>query len=64
MFCACLMFPRFSPYEWEPPNSCNPQEDEVTTQFTFRNALWFSIGSLMQQGWFQWPICLRRNISF
>ncbi|NP_001191543.1 glutamate receptor subunit protein GluR7 precursor [Aplysia californica] len=41
---------RFSPYEWCNPHPCNPDTDEVENQFTVMNSLWFTIGSLMQQG--------------
>lgn len=41
---------RFSPYEWCNPHPCNPDTDEVENQFTILNSLWFTIGSLMQQG--------------
>ncbi|KAL8564050.1 hypothetical protein ACOMHN_016339 [Nucella lapillus] len=41
---------RFSPYEWCNPHPCNPDTDEVENQFTIMNSLWFTVGSLMQQG--------------
>lgn len=41
---------RFSPYEWCNPHPCNPDTDEVENQFTILNSLWFTVGSLMQQG--------------
>ncbi|KAL5010168.1 hypothetical protein ScPMuIL_012473 [Solemya velum] len=41
---------RFSPYEWCNPHPCNPDADVVENQFTILNSLWFTIGSLMQQG--------------
>lgn len=41
---------RFSPYEWCNPHPCNQDTDEVENQFTILNSLWFTIGSLMQQG--------------
>ena len=41
---------RFSPYEWYNPHPCNPDSDMVENQFTLLNSLWFTIGSLMQQG--------------
>ena len=41
---------RFSPYEWYNPHPCNPDSDVVENQFTLLNSLWFTIGSLMQQG--------------
>jgi len=45
----CLLA-RVSPYEWDNPHPCNPDSDMVENQFTFLNSLWFTIGSLMQQG--------------
>ncbi|XP_041354754.1 glutamate receptor ionotropic, kainate 2-like isoform X2 [Gigantopelta aegis] len=41
---------RFSPYEWCNPHPCNEDSDIVENQFTILNSLWFTIGSLMQQG--------------
>jgi len=41
---------RFSPYEWANPHPCNDDSDLVENQFTILNSLWFTIGSLMQQG--------------
>ncbi|XP_053396130.1 glutamate receptor ionotropic, kainate 2-like [Mercenaria mercenaria] len=45
-----FLIARFSPYEWENPHPCNNESEEVENQFTVLNCLWFSIGSLMQQG--------------
>lgn len=41
---------RFSPYEWYNPHPCNEDGDVVENQFTICNSLWFTVGSLMQQG--------------
>ncbi|XP_033212072.1 glutamate receptor ionotropic, kainate 2 isoform X2 [Belonocnema kinseyi] len=41
---------RFSPYEWENPRPCNGQTEAIKNEFTLLNSLWFTIGSLMQQG--------------
>ncbi|KAF5280601.1 hypothetical protein FQA39_LY05249 [Lamprigera yunnana] len=41
---------RFSPYEWDNPHPCNSDPDVLENQFTLMNSLWFTIGSLMQQG--------------
>jgi hypothetical protein len=46
---------RFSPYEWYNPHPCNPDSDIVENQFTIMNSLWFTIGSLMQQGKYFYP---------
>ncbi|KAK0084291.1 hypothetical protein PV325_007314 [Microctonus aethiopoides] len=40
----------FSPYEWENPHPCNAQSDVCENEFTLLNSLWFTVGSLMQQG--------------
>ncbi|KAJ6219803.1 hypothetical protein RDWZM_005615 [Blomia tropicalis] len=41
---------RISPYEWVSPHSCDPDPLELENQFSIGNSLWFTIGSLMQQG--------------
>lgn len=41
---------RFSPYEWDNPHPCNRDSIILVNQFTMINSLWFTIGSLMQQG--------------
>jgi glutamate receptor, ionotropic, invertebrate len=41
---------RFSPYEWQNPHPCRPNSGIVENQFTLSNSMWFTIGSLMQQG--------------
>ena len=41
---------RFSPYEWFNPNPCVEEAGVVENQFSVFNALWFTIGSLMQEG--------------
>ena len=41
---------RFTPYEWQNPHPCNPDSGVVENQFSMLNSLWFTIGSLMQQG--------------
>jgi len=41
---------RFSPYEWRNPHPCSPDRDIVENQFSLPNSVWFTIGSLMQQG--------------
>ncbi|OTF78230.1 kainate-selective ionotropic glutamate receptor-like protein [Euroglyphus maynei] len=41
---------RISPYEWEAPHGCDPEPTELCNQFSIGNSLWFTIGSLMQQG--------------
>ncbi|VEL10091.1 unnamed protein product [Protopolystoma xenopodis] len=41
---------RFSPYEWYNPHPCNVDSNLVENNFNMLNSLWFTIGSLMQQG--------------
>ncbi|KAI8791988.1 glutamate receptor ionotropic kainate 2 [Biomphalaria glabrata] len=41
---------RFSPYEWYNPHPCNPDTDVVENTFNLSNSLWFTVGTLMQQG--------------
>ncbi|XP_045499154.1 glutamate receptor ionotropic, kainate 2 isoform X4 [Colias croceus] len=41
---------RFSPYEWDSPRNCVDEPPVLENQFTLLNSLWFTIGSLMQQG--------------
>ncbi|XP_055338016.1 glutamate receptor ionotropic, kainate 2-like isoform X2 [Paramacrobiotus metropolitanus] len=41
---------RFSPYEWYNPNPCVEEAGVVENQFSIFNAMWFTIGSLMQEG--------------
>ncbi|XP_049532370.1 glutamate receptor ionotropic, kainate 2 isoform X1 [Anopheles darlingi] len=41
---------RFTPYEWENPHPCNREPLFLENSFTLLNSLWFTIGSLMQQG--------------
>ncbi|XP_037081492.1 LOW QUALITY PROTEIN: glutamate receptor ionotropic, kainate 2-like [Pollicipes pollicipes] len=49
---SVLMFllARFTPYEWDHPHPCHLNQDVLENQFNFLNALWFCIGSLVQQG--------------
>ncbi|KAI2802571.1 hypothetical protein BLOT_010029 [Blomia tropicalis] len=41
---------RITPYEWISPHSCDPDPLQLENQFSIGNSLWFTIGSLMQQG--------------
>uniref|UniRef100_A0A182VVA2 Ionotropic glutamate receptor C-terminal domain-containing protein n=1 Tax=Anopheles minimus TaxID=112268 RepID=A0A182VVA2_9DIPT len=45
-----LQPPCFTPYEWENPHPCNSEPLFLENSFTLLNSLWFTIGSLMQQG--------------
>ncbi|XP_071445424.1 glutamate receptor ionotropic, kainate 2-like [Hetaerina americana] len=41
---------RISPAEWNNPYPCIEEPDTLENQFSLKNSLWFTIGSLMQQG--------------
>ncbi|XP_050585066.1 glutamate receptor ionotropic, kainate 2-like [Bombus affinis] len=41
---------RICPAEWNNPYPCIEEPEVLENQFTFKNSLWFTIGSLMQQG--------------
>lgn len=41
---------RLSPYEWDNPHPCRQDEQVLENSFSLMNSLWFTIGSLMQQG--------------
>ncbi|XP_015429531.1 PREDICTED: glutamate receptor ionotropic, kainate 2-like [Dufourea novaeangliae] len=41
---------RMCPAEWNNPYPCIEEPEELENQFTFKNSLWFTIGSIMQQG--------------
>nr|QRN45439.1 ionotropic glutamate receptor kainate 2-like isoform X3 [Carausius morosus] len=41
---------RICPYEWTNPYPCIEEPDELENQFSLPNSLWFTIGSLLQQG--------------
>lgn len=41
---------RFTPYEWDHPHPCHLNQDTLENVFNFLNAMWFCIGSLVQQG--------------
>ncbi|GAB6032835.1 hypothetical protein CHUAL_012037 [Chamberlinius hualienensis] len=45
-----FLLARFSPYEWDSPHPCDPDPDVLENQFNLLNCMWFTIGSLMQQG--------------
>ncbi|XP_039303724.1 glutamate receptor ionotropic, kainate 2 isoform X1 [Solenopsis invicta] len=49
---SVLMFiiGRLCPAEWNNPYPCIEEAEELENQFTLKNAFWFSIGSIMQQG--------------
>ena len=41
---------RISPAEWDNPFPCIQEPDHLENQFSFANAMWFTIGALLQQG--------------
>lgn len=41
---------RICPAEWNNPYPCIEEAEVLENQFTFKNAFWFAIGSIMQQG--------------
>ena len=43
-------FFRFSPYEWDNPHPCTEEPEVLVNEFSLCNSMWFTIGSLMQQG--------------
>ena len=47
---AIFVLARFSPYEWYNPHPCDEFNDVMENQFTIGNSVWFTVGSLMQQG--------------
>ncbi|KAM3181070.1 hypothetical protein ACTXT7_015076 [Hymenolepis weldensis] len=47
---ALFFVARFSPYEWTNPHPCNIDSPLLKNNFNMLNSLWFTIGSLMQQG--------------
>ncbi|XP_065566794.1 glutamate receptor ionotropic, kainate 2-like [Artemia franciscana] len=44
------MIARLSPYEWYNPYPCIEDPDVLENQFNLLNSMWFTLGSLMQQG--------------
>lgn len=41
---------RMSPYEWSNPHPCRQNDQVEENCFSLLNSMWFTIGSLMQQG--------------
>lgn len=41
---------RLSAAEWDNPFPCIEEPTELRNQFSFNNAMWFTIGALLQQG--------------
>ncbi|XP_068243990.1 glutamate receptor ionotropic, kainate 2-like isoform X1 [Palaemon carinicauda] len=54
---------RLSPYEWIASFPCREEEDRsLENQFTLFNSLWFTMGSLLQQGTDQQPKAVSTRI--
>lgn len=41
---------RLSPKEWDNPFPCIEEPKELQNQFTIKNAMWFTIGAILQEG--------------
>lgn len=41
---------RMSPKEWDNPYPCIQEPTTLQNQFTFKNAMWFTIGAILQEG--------------
>lgn len=41
---------RLTPYEWDNPHPCRQEDQVLENEFNLLNSLWFTIGSIMQQG--------------
>jgi ionotropic kainate glutamate receptor 2 len=39
-----------SPQEWDNPYPCIEEPEVLLNQFTLKNAIWFSVGAVLQQG--------------
>lgn len=47
---ALFIMGRLCPNEWTNPYPCIEEPEYLINQFSLRNALWFTMASLMQQG--------------
>ncbi|KAK4883093.1 hypothetical protein RN001_006412 [Aquatica leii] len=54
---------RLCPSEWTNPYPCVDDPDFLINQFSFRNSLWFTVGSLMQQGSEIAPIAISTRMA-
>jgi ionotropic glutamate receptor len=41
---------RMSPQEWDNPFPCIEEPEVLLNQFTLKNAIWFTVGAVLQQG--------------
>ncbi|OQR69094.1 glutamate receptor, partial [Tropilaelaps mercedesae] len=48
--CVLFLVGRMSPYEWDNPHPCRQNDQVLENSFSLLNSMWFTIGSLMQQG--------------
>ncbi|KAK5650421.1 hypothetical protein RI129_001450 [Pyrocoelia pectoralis] len=54
---------RLCPSEWTNPYPCIEEPTFLVNQFSFRNALWFTVGSLMQQGTELAPLAISTRMA-
>ncbi|KAF5301502.1 hypothetical protein FQR65_LT08805 [Abscondita terminalis] len=54
---------RLCPSEWTNPYPCVDEPNFLINQFSFRNSLWFTVGSLMQQGSEIAPIAISTRMA-
>ena len=40
---------RFSPYEWNNPHPCDPDNELMENQFSISNSFWFITGTFLRQ---------------
>ena len=45
---------RFSPYEWNNPHPCDPDNDLMENQFSISNSFWFITGTFLRQVMFSY----------
>lgn len=66
--CLIFLLSRFSPYEWTRSRRCVMSTEDnnvLENQFSIANSMWFTTGSLMQQGMLTALLqnCLKYSIS-
>lgn len=47
---SLFIMARLCPSEWNNPYPCIEEPQFLVNQFSLQNSLWFTVGSLMQQG--------------
>ena len=48
--CHAFSVHRITPYEWDNPHPCKGDPEELESQWSFKNAMWFGIASFLCQG--------------